>query len=78
MSELSYEALEMSDIKLLELDPFDWIWKDVTEQYALKIIHKANELGLSGKKIKQIVRIDERYLPNGRTYIDFVCEDTNE
>lgn len=67
------ERLEISQIEIASLDPRDYEVSNLGDFYLTRIIKKANELGLSGKKIKEIVRIDETF-GLGKMYVDLVCE----
>lgn len=69
------ERLEISDLELACLDNDDYrVQKRISDWYFLRLLRKANEFGLKGKKIKEIYSIEENFADN-RIYIDFVCED---
>lgn len=60
---------------MASLDPEDFKITRMKEWYLMRLIRFANELGIQGKKIKTIYRIDEQFA-NHQTYIDFECEDS--
>lgn len=72
------ERFEISHIEIATLDPSEFkIMRGMKEWYLLRLIRRANDLGLEGKKIKEICSIQENFA-NMQMYIDFICEDTND
>lgn len=68
------ERLEISKKELRELGDKDYeLVRNLSQPYIFKLIRLANELGLEGKKIKEIVGIQENFSA-GNYYIDFICE----
>jgi len=65
--------MEISQQEILELDKEDWRVTFLSEFYITRLMRKANELGLAGKKIKQVVRAESLF--NNAMYIDFICDD---
>ena len=65
--------LEISSIELTSLDREDWKYCVLGDFYLTRTIKFANELGLRGKKIKEIIGMQENFATEQR-YIDFVCE----
>lgn len=63
--------LEFSNVELSERD-MDWEVRPLKDFYLIKLLNFANEIGLKGKKIKEIVRITPVDFSN-RIYIDFIC-----
>lgn len=63
--------LEISKNEIMEGDT-DYQIHRLSDLYLTKIIMKANEIGLQGKKIKEIVKIEPTFIES--LYIDFVCE----
>jgi hypothetical protein len=63
--------LEISQQEIIEGD-FDWQTSQLKDFYLLRLIHFANELGLKGKKIKEVIKVKPNFME--ALYIDFVCE----
>lgn len=68
--------LIISDLELLHLDERDFKWTRLSDNYLVRLLQMANDLGLQGKKIKEIIGIQEDFA-NHQRYIDFICEDSN-
>ena len=62
---------EISQAEIINGD-IDWEIHQLNDVVLHKYIMLANELGLKGKKIKKIVRIDPQF--TSAIYIDFICE----
>lgn len=72
MSRESDARLEISRIEIAKLDPRDFIFTTLSDFYITRLMHLANDLGLKGKKIKEVVGVED--LQNGSRYIDFFCD----
>lgn len=66
--------LEISGLELMQLDPEDFKWCQLSNFYLTRLLRMANNLGLEGKKIKDVVGIQENFATNNR-FIDFIVED---
>ncbi len=64
--------LEISGKDVIELPREDYEWRKINDWYMKKLIGFANDLGLKGKKIKEIIAIREKF--SDKLYFDFVCE----
>ena len=64
--------LEISKNEIIEGD-YDWEVHRLKDVVLLKYLQFANELGLQGKKIKEIVRVKPTFYEG--LYIDFICEE---
>lgn len=62
--------LEISGNEIFKSD-YDYEVHSLSDFYLTKIFQKANELGLAGKRIKEIVKIKD--ILTDTIYIDFVC-----
>ena len=65
--------LAISRCEIEALDPRDFTSSKMTSGYLVKILYEANRLGLAGRKITQIMTIQENFA-TGQCYLDFVCE----
>lgn len=63
--------LEFSGVEIAQGDG-DYNIRDYPEGYITRLMNKANELGLMGKKIKTI-EVRENFATNNK-YIDFILE----
>ena len=70
---MEMSQLEMSQLELVALDPEDFKWTRLSDFYLTRLLKKANELGLEGKRIKEIIGIEEQFGTFAR-HIDFICE----
>lgn len=73
MSKLELSKLDLVNLKI---DP-DWNVNKISDEYLLKLLKYANDLGLNGKKIKEVVGIQENF-STGNKYIDFICDKVND
>ena len=62
--------LEFSGVELME-PQFDYMVRDMPDNFIVRVIEKANQLGLEGKTVKT-VEVQENFA-TGRKYLDFVC-----
>lgn len=69
--------LEITNLELAELDKNDFKWAKLNQFYLVNIIKKANELGLKGRKIKEVVGVTAPDDTNSK-YIDFICEEESK
>lgn len=67
------ERFEVSGIEMAQLDPEDFKITRQKNWWFVRMLRFANDLGLKGKKIKEVVRIDETF-SNQQTYFDFICD----
>ena len=67
--------LEISQVDIVDGD-YDWQVHQLSDFYLNKIIHFANKIGLEGKKIKKIVKVEPTFMSG--LYIDFITEDTQK
>ena len=70
---MSHSRLAITEIELESLDPEDFKWVRLNPSYLTKLIHRANLLGLKGRKITEIIGVQENFA-TGQRYIDFVCQ----
>jgi len=70
---MSHSRLAISAIALEALDPQDFKWLTLSDSYLTKVIRHANLLGLEGRKITEILGVQEQFA-TGQRYIDFRCE----
>lgn len=66
------ETLEISKIELQKIDPADWKITKLSDFYLPRLLKKANEIGLQGKKIKEIIKCEDNH--NNMVYLDFICD----
>jgi len=64
--------LEISKLEKRNLDEAGMKAISLPESYVVRIFQKANELGLDGKKIKEVISITDPV--NGAQYLDFICD----
>lgn len=65
--------LEITQLELTQLKKEDYVWRKLSDFYLVRLLKKANELGLEGKKIKEVIGIQENFA-TGNKYIEFICE----
>ena len=70
---MSHARLAISKIDLVSLDPDDFKWASLNPSYLTQLLRHANLLGLEGRKITEIIGVQEQF-ETGQRYIDFVCE----
>ena len=70
---MSHSRLAISNQELHDLDPRDFQWTKLNPSYLTKLIHRANLLGLEGRKIVEIVGVQEQFGTEQR-WVDFRCE----
>jgi hypothetical protein len=68
---MKIERLEISGVD--EIFEEDYGIEKVKDPYMIKLLRFANEAGLKGRRIKEIVRIDQ--LSTRSRFYDFICED---
>ena len=64
--------LEITQLETLELTSLEYRLTELPDFYLTKLMMKANELGLGGRKIKDIVAVEDP--KTGGRYIDFLCD----
>lgn len=64
------ERFAVSSIEMCQLDPEDFKITRQSNWWIIRMLRFANDLGLQGKKIKDVFRIDETFA-NQQTYYDF-------
>lgn len=67
------ERFAISNVEMASLDTEDFKIAKMKDWYITRLLKFANELGLQGKKITDVYRIDEQF-SNMQTYIDFKVE----
>lgn len=67
------ERFAVSGIEMCQLNPSDFKIARQSNWWIIRMLRFANDLGLQGKKIKDVFRIDETFA-NQQTYFDFTIE----